>query len=328
VLTRLAANRWLRAGLLVAVLSLCGYGLYVEWPAVTTQLARLHWYVVAVSLAAAIAGNICMMLAWRAILADLGSPLGVAAAARVNFLAQLGKYVPGAVWALAAQVELGNDLRVPRRRGAASVVVSLTVTVGTGLTVAAVFLPLASPATARHYWPVLAVIPVLAVCLCPPVLRWLLDHALALFRMPPLEQPLTASGLVKAMAFNYLGWLLLGTQVWLLTANLTGRGAGILLLATGGYALAFSAGLLLVVFPGGIGARELVLIAALTTAVPHGAAVAIALVTRVVATVCDLACGAVGLALNRAAKAGVNLVPAPSPAPAAAQELGGDRAAL
>jgi uncharacterized membrane protein YbhN (UPF0104 family) len=312
VLTRLAANPWLRAGILVAVLALCGYGLYVEWPAVATQLARLHWYVVLLSLAAAIAGNVCMMLAWRAILADLGSPLRVPAAARVNFLAQLGKYVPGAVWAFAAQVELGNDLGIPRRRGAASVVVSLSVTVGTGLTVAAVTLPLASPATARHYWPVLAVIPVLIICLCPPVLRRLLDRALTLLRMRPLEQPPTAAGLGKALAFNYLGWLLLGTQVWLLTANLTGRGADTLLLATGGYALAFSAGLLLVVFPGGIGARELVLIAALTTAVPHGAAVAIALVTRAVATVCDLACGAVGLALGRRARTVRSLAPAPA----------------
>jgi uncharacterized membrane protein YbhN (UPF0104 family) len=115
-LTRIASSPWLRGGLLAVVLMFCGYGLYTEWPQVSAGLARLHWYGVAASLVAAMAGTTCMMLAWRAILADLGSSLPFRAAARISFVAQLGKYVPGAVWAFAAQVEIGHDLGVPRRR--------------------------------------------------------------------------------------------------------------------------------------------------------------------------------------------------------------------
>ncbi len=334
-LATLAANPRLRAVLLAAVLALCGYGLYTVWPQVTPQLGRLHWYPVALSLAAAMTGACCMMLAWRAVLADLGSPLPVRTAARVNFVAQLGKYVPGAIWAFAAQVEMGNDAGVARRRGAASVVVSLAVTIGTGLTVAAVALPLASPGTAREYWPALAIIPVIALCLCPPVLGRLLDRAMRLARMQPLERAPTMAGLARALAWNYLGWLLLGLQVWLLAADMTGRGTHVLLIAIGGYALAFCAGLLLVVFPGGIGARELILVAALVTAMPHGAAVAIALVTRVVSTACDVLCGCIGLALGRRAKAAAARRPATASAssePAWASDYGdqlsGDSAAL
>ena len=312
-LTHLVGNSWLRGGLLAIVLSFCGYGLYSEWPQVTAGLARLHWYSVVLSLAATVAGTTCMMLGWRAVLADLGSPLPAAAAARVNFVAGLGKYVPGAVWSFAAQVELGHDLGVPRRRSVASFVISIALLIGAGLGVAAAALPLASPGMARHYLWVLAALPLIAVGLWPPVFGTVVDRGLRLARRAPLERRPSWRGLAYAIAWNVLGWLLLGIQVWLLMTGMTGRN-GYLLLATGGYALAFAVGLLLVIFPSGVGARELILIAALSPVMPHGTAVAVALVTRLLTTVSDLLLGAVGLALRRgAAGSGTTAAAATSP---------------
>lgn len=298
---RLVRDPRVRVALLVVVLAFCSYGLYAEWPQVATGLARLHWYSVALALLAAMGGSACMMLAWRAVLADFGSPLSARAAVNINFVSQLGKYLPGVVWAFAAQVELGHDLGVPRRRSVASVAVSLAVTTGAGLGVAALALPLASPGTARHYWWVLAAVPVFVIGLCPPVLGPLIDRGLALIRRQPLERRLSWRGLAHALIWTLLGWMLLGLQVWLVQADMAGQGR-LLLLAIGGYALAFSAGLLLVVFPSGIGAREVILIAALTTVLPHGTALAVALVTRVVTTASDLALGGIGLAMGRGAR--------------------------
>lgn len=303
-LTRIAGSPWLRGGLLVVVLIFCGYGLYTQWPQVTAGLARLHWYGIAASLAAAMAGTTCMMLAWRAILADLGSPLPLRAAARINFVAQPGKYVPGAVWAFATQVELGHDLGVPRRRSAASYAVSIALAVGGGLGVAAIALPLTSPAMARQYWWVMAAAPLIVGCLCPPVFGPLVDRALKIAKRPPLERRPTWPGLGRALAWTLLGWLLLGVQVWLLLSEMAGR-SGYLVLAVGGYALAFSAGLLLIVVPGGIGAREVILIAALSPVVP-GTAVAVAVMARVVTMASDLTCAGLGLAVSRGVRAPVD----------------------
>jgi uncharacterized membrane protein YbhN (UPF0104 family) len=296
-LTRLASSPWLRGGLLAVVLVFCGYGLYTEWPQVTAGLARLHWYGVAASLAAAMAGTTCMMLAWRAILADLGSSLPLRHAARISFLAQLGKYVPGAVWAFAAQVELAHELGVPRRRSVASYVVSISLAIGAGLGVAAVALPLASPSMARHYWWLIAAAPLIVGCLCPPVFGPLVDAGLKIARRQPLERRPTWPGLGRALAWTLLGWLLLGVQVWLLISEMAGR-SGYLVLAVGGYALAFAAGLLLIVVPGGIGAREVILIAALSPVIPR-MAVAVAVIARVVTMASDLACAGIGLAVSR-----------------------------
>jgi uncharacterized membrane protein YbhN (UPF0104 family) len=298
-LARMLADPRLRCGLLVVVLSCCGYVVYTEWPQVVPALRQLSWYAVALSLAAAMTGTSCQMLAWRTILADLGSPIPVRAAGRISFVAQLGKYVPGGVWAVAAQVELGHDYRIPRHRSLASVLVSLIVTLGSGLAVALATLPFVSPGLARHYWWVLAVVPLVGVCLCPPVLGRLLDRALALARSQPLACWPSWQGLQRALGWNLAGWLLLGSQVWLLVADMGGGRAAAILVAAGGYALAFSAGMLLIVVPSGIGARELILTLALTTVLPHGAAIAVALTTRGISTLSDIALGALGSVAGR-----------------------------
>ena len=301
LLIRVRASPSARLAILAVVLACCGYGLVAEWPGVHAALGRMRWYALAGSVVAAMAGAGAMMLAWRALLADLGSPLPVATTARITFVGQLGKYVPGAIWSFAAHVELGYDHCVPRRRGAASVVTALAVTVAVGLAIAAVGLPLASAAAARHYRWALAVLPVVLVCLCPPVLGWLTDRALRVIRLPPLERRPTWRGLAVAAGWTVLGWLLLGLQVWLLLASVTGRGAGVLLLAVGAYALACSAALVLVVFPNGIGPREIILIAALAPVLDRPTALALALLARVATTIADLAWGGIGLAIGRRA---------------------------
>jgi len=209
------------------------------------------------------------------------------------------------VWAVAAQVELGHDFRIPRTRSLASVLVSLIVTLGTGLAVALATLPFVSPGLARHYWWVLAVVPLVGLALCPPVLGRLLDRALAMTRRPPLPAWPSWRGLRRALGWNLAGWLLLGAQVWLLVVSMGGGRSAAVLVAIGGYALAFSAGMLLVVVPSGIGARELILALALVPVLPHGAAIAVALTTRGISTLSDLALGALGGIAGRRRRAGL-----------------------
>src|SRR5437879_2042674 len=123
VLRRLRMSPWIRAGLVALALGFCGYGLVSQRSEVLAALHHLAWYSVAAAVVAAVGGLGCMMLAWRTLLVDLGSPLPVRAATRVMFIAQLGKYLPGAVWAFAAQVEMAREYDVPRKRSATATVV-------------------------------------------------------------------------------------------------------------------------------------------------------------------------------------------------------------
>jgi glycosyltransferase 2 family protein len=306
----LRESSWLRAGLLAAAVGLAVYGLASQWPQVHADLAKLAWYDVAGAALCVLAGLGCMMLAWRALLADLGSPLPLRMAIRVMFVGQLGKYVPGAVWAVAAQVELARDHDIPRRRSATASLVAMATTLVVGLVAAGVMLPLVSAHAVRHYWWVLAVTPLAAACLYPPVNKFLFDLALKAARKPPLDKAVSRPGMARALAWTTLGWLCYGAHAWFLIRVFADRSGDVFALALGAYALAWSVGFLIVFFPGGIGPRELALIAVLAPVMPAASALVVALASRVVMTVGDLAWAGLGLALGRAAGASRPATPA------------------
>lgn len=320
-LTRLRESPWLRGGLLALAAGLAVYGLASRWTQVHAALDRLSWYDVAGAEAGVLAGLGSMMLAWRALLADLGSPLPLPAAVRVMFVGQLGKYVPGAVWAVAAQVELARDYQVPRRRSAAASLVSMAVTLVVGLVAAGVTLPLISAHAARQYWWVLALTPLAAICLYPPVTRFMLNLALRALRRQPLDQTVSGHGMARALAWTTLGWLCYGAHAWFLIGVFAGKGGGAFALSLGAYALAWAVGFLIIFFPGGIGPREVALIAVLAPVMPSASALVVALASRVVMTIGDLAWAGAGLAIGRARRPHPATAPAappdrqPSPAP-------------
>jgi len=129
--------------------------------------------------------------------------------------------------------------------------------------------------------------------------RQVMGLVLRVLRRPPLERRPTAGGIAKAAAWTVAGWLLWGTQAWLLLRDVTGQGLGVLLVSVGAYALAWSAGTIAVVFPGGIGPRELALIAALAPVAARGPALVVAVLSRVLMTGSDLAWGSAGLLIGR-----------------------------
>ncbi len=299
MLRHLAASRWVKPALLVVVLGFCGYALYAERAAVAAAAQNLSWYAVAGALIAVIAGLGCMMLSWRALLADLGSPLPLRPAIRVLFVGQLAKYVPGAVWAAGAQMELGRAYQVPRTRSATAAATSMLVALATALLTAAVALPLNSASAARHYWWALVLVLPALIGLYPPLTSFLLNHALRLVRRPPLERRISAAGMSRAVGWALLGWGFFSLHAWLLISSMTGAGLEVFPMAAGAFALAWSVGFILVPLPGGAGAREAALVFALQPIMPRPSAIVIAAVSRLVMTVADLGWAGFGYWLGR-----------------------------
>jgi glycosyltransferase 2 family protein len=299
VVSRLMASRLVRWAFVAAAVALGGYWFGLHWSPVATALGRIGFLAVAGAFIGVLLGLFATMQVWRVLLAGLGSPLPARAAARVLFIGQLGKYLPGAIFPVLAQMELGSEHQVPRLRSASASVLSMLISVLTGLLVALVTLPFVTRSTS-YRWVFLAA-PVLVVCLHPKVLNQLLDRALRLARRPPLERPLTGRVVADALAWSFSTWIGYGLQIWLLATRVGlpyGRGA---LLATGGFAFAWCAGFLIVFVPVGAGVREVLLIAALSPFIGVGPAGAVALVSRLLMTAGDLttAAAAAGFARRR-----------------------------
>lgn len=272
--------------LVVVALVFCVYGLASHWDQTRHAMTTLSWPYIAAALLAGLLGLGAWMLAWRSLLAGMGSPLPLRAAVRIYFVSQLGKYIPGSVWALVAQMELAKEHHVPRQRGATAALLSMATTIATGCAVAAVTLPLTSSDATHRYWWLLVLAPIFLALLHPRVVAYALNRALRLARRQPLDRTADLGTMVLTVAWTALGWLLFGVHAWLLVRAAGGSG---FFLATGAYALAFTAGFLVIIAPGGVGVREAALTVALGPVLATGAPLVVALASRVVMTVADLA---------------------------------------
>lgn len=317
VLRRLRASRALRVGFVLLAISFLAYALISNWDQTSDALSSLSpWPIVGAVIAGVLAPGPAM-LAWRTLLADLGSPLPLGAATRVMFVGQLGKYLPGGIWQVVATMELARDHAAPRRRTFTATVIGMAVTLATALAATAVALPFTSSTAARDYWWVLALVPVVAVALHPAVLTRGLNLALRLLRREPLERGVRGRALGQAIGWTLLGWLLLDVQAWLLVDDLHHGGFADFPAAAAAFMLAWSVGFLTVFAPGGLGTRELAMAAALAPLMGMTQALVIATVTRLISVLADLSWAALALALGRRALARAE---ATSEAPADRQE--------
>jgi uncharacterized membrane protein YbhN (UPF0104 family) len=288
----------LRPLVLVLILVFVALLLTQQWQQVRPLLGRLTVVGLLAATAAVLAGHLATFLSWRALLTDLGFPLPLAGSLHVFFLGQLGKYLPGSIWPAVAQMELGRDYRVPQRVSGSAVAATLLISVGAGLLVAVVLVPLAGLGALGRYWWTALALPLVALLASPPVLNRLLGVTLRLARRAPLPQRLSTAGTLRSVGWALAAWLCYGGHVWLLAHQLgVAGGLPLLLHSTGAFAGAWCVGFLLVVAPAGAGAREAALILLLGSSVPRPQSTVIAVVSRLLFTLADLGWGgAAGLA--------------------------------
>lgn len=297
---RVLRSRAVKVGFLVLALALAVWAVASQWDQVSEAVRSMDPLLLLAALSLGIVYVLLTMLSWRAVLADHGTVLPLPAAARVFLVSQLGKYVPGGVWNIVAAAEMGAEHRIPRRRSVTAMLVTVLISIVTGLLLAAASMPWAPPALSDRFgWAFLS-LPVFAVLLLPPVLDRLVGLALRLTKGEPLERPLGWRGIGAATGWALLAWVVAGLQVWALAVGV-GMPADLrsLVLCLGGYAFAWVVGFLVVVVPAGAGVRESVLALMLGASLSTGGVLVVVLLSRVVLTLADLLLGGAGLLMAR-----------------------------
>ena len=263
-----ARRRLVSAVLVLVAVAGFGWALAGRWAEIADRLGDQRPLVLIGSLALALSGVFMSFLLWRGTLRALGSDLPVRPAARLFFVTQLGKYLPGAVWPVVAQMRTGRELAC-RGSGWRS--------------------PSCSPSAwprwsascwgsrrSRRWWTGGAPgsCSVCSPCRCsrrcssPRVLNSVLA---ALLRGPAAAGAGRAGGRSRHGARRRVGagvWLVYGGHVWLLAAGLGRRPGGRVAGGDRRLRIAFSLGPLLVVLPAGAGVREAVLVVLLSSVLP------------------------------------------------------------
>ena len=283
---RLLGSRWVKWAVVVIAIVVGAYEISTRWHGVSHSLAQIGLLASFEALLALLVMQYATLRQWQSLLAGLGSPLPTTTAGRIFFIGQLGKYIPGSLWPVLTQMELGARANVPRSRSAGASILTMILSLATGLLVAAATLPFAHFA-AGYDW-VFLLIPVVLACLYPRVLNPLVNLLFKLTKRPGLDQPVTLTMLSRALAWSLLAFIANGVQIWVLADKLGAPAGRTFLVALGGYAFAWCVGFVVVFAPAGAGFRDALLIAVLAPVLPYAPALAVALVSRAVNTVSDL----------------------------------------
>ncbi|MGL5852187.1 MAG: lysylphosphatidylglycerol synthase domain-containing protein [Phycicoccus sp.] len=276
------------AAVLVAIVAT----LWRNWPEVSAELGKLDAGPLAAAFVIGLVPPVLTALGWRTLLVDLGTRLAVPTAAGVFLVGQLGKYLPGSVWTVVVQTEMGHRLKVPRRRMAVTgmVMLGLSVLGGAVVAVPAVPVVLERGDSAVSPWWGLAAVALTLVAAWPPLLNWGIGVGLRLIRRPPLEHRLSGGAVLRCMVAVIGAWVTSAVPVWVLARSLAPDApvSRLLLVCVCGFALASVAGMLAVVLPAGLGLRDAMLAVALSTVMSTAAATAVVVVVRFLAVVVDL----------------------------------------
>jgi hypothetical protein len=266
--------------------------LAVNWSTFRSQPVEWQftpgWLVLSAAVVLAMYG--ILIDAWRTVLAVLDRWLPFLPAARIWMLASLGKYVPGKVWAVAGTAVLSQQAGVNPRAAVVSALILQALALGSGLAIVGVTAPHALALGGRAVvWG--AALLALAAAAALIVLSW--STALGVVRryLPgswrgiPAVPPLV---MFQAFLSNCVAWVGYGAALLFLDWGLFSERNLTLLQAIGVFASGYLVGIVAFFAPGGLGARESVLLLLLVEPLGAPTALALTVASRLLLTATEI----------------------------------------
>lgn len=238
---------------------------------------------------------------WVRLLREQGVKLSWYAGLRCYFVSQFGKYVPGKAWVIVLRVGMLRPGGAPAVTVAMSATYETLASMGAGALVAVLCLPFIGvlPVEVSGRWGWFLLLAALPAGLA--LLHRILHGWLRQGRNAPSAAAPSWFLLSQGTIHGVMGWLLLGVSLGLLLEAMSPQGdwtaaRGVAVLGT--VALAYVAGFVVLVTPGGLGVREWVLLQTLPSALsgmetsPAVLAALAALYLRLIWTVAEVTCAA------------------------------------
>ena len=250
----------------------------VEW-----QLS-IRW--IAASVLVVFASYAVLIEAWRRVVLSMGERLAFLPAARIWFLASLGKYVPGKVWAVAGAAVLAQRAGVDPSVAVAGALVLQVLALASGAAVVAVTAGEVFQVVGQGATPIAAAVILLSLLgVAALASQSFLDR---IGRLLPASWPrpraIPAGMLVAAFVANVLAWVGYGMALLLLARGLMPGVALSLPQAIGVFTCSYLAGFVALFAPGGLGPRESVFVLILAGHIGLKPAAALALASRLLLT--------------------------------------------
>jgi uncharacterized membrane protein YbhN (UPF0104 family) len=290
----------LGVALVFAVRALSGQ--WSELRAVAADV-RLDWAWIAVGSVVVLLTHASLVQGWRMLLAGWDRAPAFWPSVRIWSISNLGRYIPGKIWSVGALSILAERAGVSGVAAASAAILGTLLNLGAGFGIVALsgarvlgtiepWMQGAAIAGAAAFIVGVLLLP----RLLPPIVRSITSRR----GLPPVDRHLSPTRLWSVTAINALSWVGYGVAFDAFSRGVTpqvaGAGAAFITVYTASYLW----GYLVLFAPGGIGFREVALVAMLV-ALGMGTqpeATVLALASRVWITVLEILPGLIALLLN------------------------------
>ena len=292
------AAQWLLA---IAIVWYAVAALRGQWKDAGERLQTLNpqwgWIVAATVLV--LATFVLLIETWRRIIVSSGQVLAFPDAARIWFVSNLGKYVPGKVWSIAAMTMMARESNVsPAVAAGSSVLIQLvTVAAGIGVVLVTGAQAVDHPSLALG----IAVLILAALASLPAVLPKIGRAAASLTGKDISLPRIPASVVWMCIASSIISWVAYGISFQFFVRGILGSAAGATSSYIAVYAASYIIGFLALFAPGGAVVRESAIVTGMLRFGLSGQAdaLAIAVASRVWLTVTELLPGLAYMALGK-----------------------------
>jgi hypothetical protein len=285
---RLRFWRVVQFGAGALVIALAARSIAINWQQLRSQ--PIDWQLstgwIAASVLVVFAAYAVLIEAWRRVVLSMGEQLAFNTAARIWFLASLGKYVPGKVWAVAGAAVLAQRAGVDPSVAVAAALVLQALALASGAAAIAL--------TAREAFQAVGpgVVPLAGVVIATSIAgvaalasQPLLDRVnRVLPRSFPRLRAIRPDVLGLAFAANFLAWSAYGVALLLLARGLLPGISLSLGQAIGVFTCSYLVGFIALFAPGGLGPRESVFLLMLAGDIGLKPAAGLALASRLLLT--------------------------------------------
>lgn len=290
-------NRRMIVRLLFSTVALACVGLAArtlvrQWGDLQSHAIDWHWHPIWLLAAtgAGAATYFVLIDSWRRVVGGYDHVISFATAAKVWILSNFGKYLPGSLWIVAGMALLARKEGVRPGAAVTSAAIMQALALVTGISVGA-FAPgalAALPAWAPR------VAALLAIGSAGGLLFLMSPRALTLVQgmLPPSApalEPIRPAAIALGLLGNLLAWGGYGLFLHALARGMTDGPVLPIWTAAGAFAVAYIAGLLAIVVPGGLGVREFIFSVLVGPVLGTPAALALAVASRLMTTLIELA---------------------------------------
>lgn len=305
------SKRWItriiKAILTLIVVYFAGKQIVGNWGEVRAHHWQINWWLLLLSVGIHLFAFAFFARVWCLLMRGFGYDVPFRHGFKIAYIANLGRYIPGRIWPIFGMVYVAKQMKISEPVAVASWGMALLFGMPPSFVVGFATVLLYPQMLASNlsdyvgigmYLVALATVLVsLMLIFAPNKSLALANFGLKLIKRQPIHFNIAMRDAVGVYLGYMVGWMIYGLAFWVFLHALIENPGVPLLVGIGSFIIAYQIGYLAIFTPGGLGARELVMIGLLTPYVgPLAAGIAVA--ARIWNTISDIIASAIALRLR------------------------------